>query len=505
MCHVDHDIFRPDLNTGIGQRAKNLRVDITSSVTQGDGAVLANYDYTSSGTGGICLSCHTSVQTKSYSHPDGSTETKAISKADFDAATSSHNYSIPTTFGTDGSTFNATCTKCHTDEMNKSYQTSTNKVGPHDSSYRGLLNPLSTASPSDPLEENFCFGCHSTTSNPNAGSSQDYYGVQPMSSTALRVEDAMGRAYGHPTSTYSGRHKDGENAGDLADGVTRHAECGDCHNTHAAAQGTHDGSSNLVSNALKGVWGVEPTWQDVPATGNAHSPTPVLGYTRVEPAQKEYQICMKCHSDYTTLPAGARNIAEEINPFYESMHGIVQAGTNPFCNTTTMLEPWASSKVAYCSDCHRSDNAADPEGPHGSNQEHLLVASTVSDDVNGTPLCFVCHSKAVYWDTDSAPSNYPKHPSTQGSHKLPPGCFSCHMWEFSTHASAGINTTDDYLTAGTIHVHGMNKRFAINEQDGTAGTGVLSDAFVDGYLENMDFQNRKCWAETCKSHSDKSY
>ena len=65
--------------------------------------------------------------------------------------------------------------------MSKSYQTSTDKVGPHDSNYRGLLNPLSTASPSDPLEENFCFGCHSTTNNPNAGSNQDYYGVKAMS------------------------------------------------------------------------------------------------------------------------------------------------------------------------------------------------------------------------------------------------------------------------------------------------------------------------------------
>jgi hypothetical protein len=51
----------------------------------------------------------------------------------------------------------------------------------------------------------------------------------------------------------------------------------------------------------------------------------------------------------------------------------------------------------------------------------------------------------------------------------------------------------------------MNKRFVLNEQDGSAGTGELSDAFVDGYLENMDFTNRACWAETCKSHSNKSY
>jgi hypothetical protein len=507
MCHVDHDIFRPDLNTGIGQRAKNLRADITSSISQGDANVLANYDYTSSGAGGVCLSCHTSAQTKSYTHPDGSTETVVINKTDFDAATGSHNYAVTSTFNTDGSTFNATCVKCHNDEMNKSYQNSTYKFGTHDSNYPRFLDPLGLVSPTAPLEEDFCFRCHSTTNNPNAGSNQDYYGVQPMSTEALRVEQSLGLTYAHPVGSFRGRHSDyTENAGDLADGATRHAECGDCHDVHSAAQGTHDGSTNLVSNALKGAWGVEPTlpWPDAPATSNANTFVAPSGYTRVEPAQKEYQICLKCHSNYTTLPAGARNLAEEINFKYESTHGIVQAGTNPFCNSTTMNEPWASSKITYCSDCHRSSNASDPEGPHGSNLEHLLVATVVSDDVNGTPLCIVCHSAAVYWTTDSAPSNYPKHPSTQGAHKVAHGCFACHMWEFATDPSAGINTTDN-LASGNIYVHGMNKRFDINEQDGTAGTGQLSDAFVDGYLENMDFSGRKCWAETCKSHSNKAY
>jgi hypothetical protein len=78
------------------------------------------------------------------------------------------------------------------------------------------------------------------------------------------------------------------------------------------------------------------------------------------------------------------------------------------------------------------------------------------------------------------------------------------MWEVSTDPSVGINSTDN-LSSGTIYVHGMNKRFTLNEQDGTAGTDSLSEAFVDGYLENMDFTNRKCWAETCKSHSNKAY
>ena len=139
--------------------------------------------------------------------------------------------------------------------------------------------------------------------------------------------------------------------------------------------------------------------------------------------------------------------------------------------------------------------------------DHLLVATVVSDDVNGTPLCHVCHKSTVYWDGDATPSAYDDHPATQGAHQLPYGCFSCHMWEFSTDPGVpGVNSTDD-LAAGTIHVHGMNKKFVLNEQDGSAGLGQVSDAFVDGYLENMNFDpaDKRCWAETCKSHSNKAY
>jgi hypothetical protein len=506
-CHVDHDIFRPDLNVGFGQRSKNLRVDITSSVTQGDGNVLANYDYTSSGTGGICLSCHTSEQTKSYAHPDSSTKTPAISKTGFDAATATHNYSVPSTFSRDGSTFNATCVKCHNDTMNKSYQSAGNQFSAHDSPYRTLVNPLGEASPSDPLEEKFCLQCHSTA-NPNAGTNQDYYGVQSMSSTSLGIGTALGYTYTHPTSAVSGQHEAFEDSTNLGVG-SRHAECVDCHNVHEAAQGTHDGSSSLVSNALKGTWGVRPPggiWPDRPIpTDNAPTNVAPVTYERVEPAQYEWQICLKCHSNYTTLPGGARNLAEEINPNYPSMHGIAAAGTNPFCNTSTMNEPWASSKVTYCSDCHRSNIPTDPEGPHGSNLEHLLVESVVSSDVDGTPLCFVCHQIGVYWTTSGAASNYSKHPPDQGQHAVPHGCFACHMWDYSSTPGLGVTNNVDDLAAGTIHVHGMNKSFVFNEQDGSAGTGNVADAFVNGYIADIDYAGRQCWTETCRSHSGMGY
>jgi hypothetical protein len=519
-CHVDHDIFRPDLNVGFGARSRNLRADITTPVVQGDASVLANSDYSSTGTGGICLSCHTSTQTKAYTPPDGSTETQPISKTDFDAAILTHNYNATSTFNSDASTFNGNCVKCHNDTMTKNYQSSSgNQFSAHDNPYGRILNPLGAPSPADPMEEKLCFGCHSTTQNPNAGTNQDYYGVQSMSDSALAIQTVFGYTYGHPTTDSSGLHGPGETGPDLADGV-RHAECQDCHSVHAAMQGTHDGSSNLVSNALKGTWGVEPTSWPTPAvpTDNGNVFTAPSGFTRLEPAVREWQLCLKCHSNYTTLPSGNRNLAEEINPNYPSTHGIVEAGKNPFCNTTTMFEPWGSaneaasgpnSGIVYCSDCHSDSSSAGPSGPHGSNVEHLLVATIVSDDVDGTPLCDVCHNPYTYWTDDPTGSRYNQHPSARGGHKVPKGCFACHMWDYAWMAGLGVQTSEVF-TDGPVFVHGQNKKWVYKDDDGTAGSQDSVDSFINGYLANMDYSVPSCWSDEdatgcSRSHNGTSY
>ncbi|MGB5081959.1 MAG: cytochrome c3 family protein [Burkholderiales bacterium] len=118
-------------------------------------------------------------------------------------------------------------------------------------------------------------------------------------------------------------------AGNLSN---RHAECSDCHNPHrvvkfrsfagnppgnltgapdAAATHRHDDAagfvhSNVASGALRGAWGVEPIY------GSASFQNPPISYlvrrgdpgasadTSVAAAYvtREYQICLKCHSDY---------------------------------------------------------------------------------------------------------------------------------------------------------------------------------------------------------------
>lgn len=114
--------------------------------------------------------------------------------------------------------------------------------------------------------------------------------------------------------------------------ANRHAECTDCHNPHRVVRfkdfrgnpagslsgtpddaGTHkhtddatDIHSNIASGVLRGAWGVEPTYTSksfhslpsgytVKRGDPGASTTAVAGDTYVT---REYQICLKCHSDY---------------------------------------------------------------------------------------------------------------------------------------------------------------------------------------------------------------
>ena len=241
------------------------------------------------------------------------------------------------------------------------------------------------------------------------------------------IEPLFGLTYRHPVTDISGMHTNldylfgtgnpPQPAG--SKGITfdnyRHAECVDCHNPHQAAPGNHvelagadtrdtfnsgwypQTPTNDVSNVLKGVGGVRPVW-----TGAGTQPTT---YTVLEYAQKEYEICFKCHSywalgtadrwrssytfsDNRTLldgtPYPLTDVAAEFNPNNASGHPVVVSPNNrpgsyppKALPPQAMREPWKSNvgnNVMYCSDCHGAENEAggDPRGPHGSNIKFML-------------------------------------------------------------------------------------------------------------------------------------
>lgn len=237
----------------------------------------------------------------------------------------------------------------------------------------------------------------------------------------------------------------------------RHTECSDCHNPHrvlrnrvfnnsgSSSFGTHDHSAphtNIASGVLSGSWGVEPIYGSTVflnrpasylvksgAAGNGGSTDIASGHVT-----REYQVCLKCHSDFAydddeQYPIGSRpNLGDSVggttpgvnNLFqytnqamefqaplgdqgetssttdHRSWHPVIdstgRSAANRSVTTTAFLTPWSSdigNQTMYCSDCHGSTTSAttvvpaggdsgSPWGPHGSN-ENFILKGTWSD------------------------------------------------------------------------------------------------------------------------------
>jgi len=263
------------------------------------------------------------------------------------------------------------------------------------------------------------------------------------------------------------------------DPSNRHAECTDCHNPHRAMKNTlfnglgsttesaHEHSSghtNIASGALRGTWGVEPnyggsTFLDLPISydikqgdgGDGGSSAVTSSHVT-----REYQVCLKCHSDYGfnddgVYPTGSRpNLGDsgggtppgsnglfqysnqamefqapladtgEPGGNHRSWHPVIDstgrtAGTRNMSSSTNLfLTPWNGSNIGsqtmYCSDCHgtnTSNGTVDPGGnspwgPHGSGNDFILKGTwDQTTGGNNSGLCFRCHSHTNYATEDN--------------------------------------------------------------------------------------------------------
>lgn len=256
--------------------------------------------------------------------------------------------------------------------------------------------------------------------------------------------------------------------------TNRHTECTDCHNPHrvmrnAGFNGTgspalsaHEhasGHTNIASGALRGSWGVEPVYGDstflsLPTSYEVKAGDGGIGASDAVTSPhmtREYQVCLKCHSDYgydddNIYPIGTRPnlgssgggtapgtngldqysnqamefqapIADQGEPGgnHRSWHPVMEstqrsaAVRNMSASTNMFLPPWQGANIGtqtmYCSDCHGRNTALDtveppgglPWGPHGSENDFLLKGSW-SQTTGTTPdgICFRCHNHTNY-------------------------------------------------------------------------------------------------------------
>lgn len=236
-----------------------------------------------------------------------------------------------------------TCTSCHekTDWVGSVHESP--PVGTPDYTDADVIAKYGTAK----VEDLGCANCHT----PHNAEGIPYINRKTLGNTCFQgassdipgaachgvggakdIESVLSRAYAHPVLASSNpadpKHTNLDTlygTGNLdplgIEGMNwdtnKHAVCMDCHNPHRAKAGTHveEGSwyapagtsTNLVSNVLIGVPGIEPTWPT--------EWTQPTTFTTLESSTKEYQICFKCHSYWGLgLATGGVNDSGYVSP-----------------------------------------------------------------------------------------------------------------------------------------------------------------------------------------------
>ncbi len=289
-------------------------------------------------------------------------------------------------------------------------------------------------------EEANCFACHSS-----AGPGTN---VQDAFSNII---NSATRYYSHPVNSTNNTHYLGESSNSSFGSSNRHIECEDCHEPHDAVRGNAEAPA--LHPEMTGMSGVDPVWN---GSGGPSSYNWLISSTR------EYQVCFKCHSSFTTLPTYApdgwngtayvanglrkltssntqqvmdsRDMAKEFNPFQTSFHPIAAQGRNTDIPADSFVNGWSQSSLVYCSDCHtNADQNAGGVGPHGSPRLHLLGGgsnySTVMQNgarrVPSTQICFNCHNYSTYVTGQNQSTNFPLHEKHMDN-DWGTTCYTCH-------------------------------------------------------------------------------
>ena len=465
QCISCHD---PHVKDSAGENIKFLRLNRTQKVASPtDGTFNSTNDI-------ICLGCHKKSGWSNSAH--------ANSQADVANETYTSAAATQREFTTGIKVWEAACLNCHDTHTIE---------GARKLLREGTDSATSPKAGGNPALEETCYQCHSS----NGGLSNDG-GVLTSQGTAgfavPNVETDFQSTYAMPIDNVTEVHSiSDENFNEtttlLGKGNlgNRHAECTDCHNPHrvkknrlfnadastpdAAGTHTHDyGHTNIASGVLAGTTGVEPVygstaWGSIPTSYTLKSGMPTTGGSTATASSyvtREYQVCLKCHSDnaWNTAPLtgpsiglnGVAQYTDQAMEFQspvgdqgEAVGGSVGAAANhrswhPVMNNTgrsaviragmsdtNFITPWndtsgtnVGNQTMYCSDCHGSDTGigsqtvvpgdgtenSDPWGPHGSSNPFILKGSWDTSALvpGGNELCFKCHSYDAYSNVANA-------------------------------------------------------------------------------------------------------
>jgi predicted CXXCH cytochrome family protein len=245
------------------------------------------------------------------------------------------------------------------------------------------------------------------------------------------IQNEFNKVSVHPVNFSSGTHDPTEDALN----PTRHVGCADCHNPHAANEQT--ASAPTASGSLAGVKGIS-------ASGAV-----------ISPVVNEYELCFRCHADSASRgPARVErqfvqtNTRLEFSPSGMSFHPVETAGKNP--NVPSLIDPWKTSSLMYCTDCHNSNTGpaaggVGPNGPHGSTfvpllERRLEMTDNQTENAGAYALCYKCHSRSSILADQSC--------RTHNKHivGVKTACTTCHDSHGSNRAGHLINFNTTYVT-----------------------------------------------------------
>jgi hypothetical protein len=283
-------------------------------------------------------------------------------------------------------------------------------------------------------EESNCLACH----NGNVASSD--------------IETQLTKAYSHDVYSYNLSHDPAEDPLVLS----MHVECQDCHNPHAA--NSSSASAPSVSGRLVGVKGV------------------TLGGSTISSSQYEYEICFRCHADSPGKPSSLitrqieqNNTRLEFNSSNPSFHPVTAVGQNS--NVPSLISPdYSETSIIYCSDCHASDGAGSPSGPHGSIWPGILkaryeTADNTNESASVYALCYSCHSRTSILNDESFSYHF-KHIAEEDS-----PCSACHD-------SHGISSSQGNASNNS---HLINFDLSIVSPNGSGTLRFVDTGFENGY------------------------
>ena len=334
--------------------------------------------------------------------------------------------------------FSTLCLECH----DRTFWSSSSHSASSAQAINGATPWQHIESPYLTVAQNACENCHdphNSLGNPRllkaATDENNCLDCHNANVASTNIETEFLKTYSHNVLGYNGIHDPTEST--LSS--TLHVECQDCHNPHAVNSSA--ASAPNANGFLAGVRGID-------TGGNA-----------VTTISYEYELCYRCHADSPAKPSSPttrlvdeNNVRLEFDLGNPSHHAVEGAGANN--NVPSLYNGYTTSSVIYCTDCHASNDAGSPAGPHGSSYPQILkyqyeTADNTAESANNYALCYSCHQRSSIL----ADVSFKEHDVHVRGDDIP--CNACH----DPHGVQGNTTNNTHLINFDLNIVSPNGAF----------------------------------------------